>query len=131
VVGIAPGRSEFPSGGAAIAWLAAGAALYALATLVRGERWHRILHKTGVEAKRSDSYGLTAVGYMGNNVLPARAGEMLRVVLLNKRADASKRTLIGTIVASDCWTRLPSPRSSWWWCSACSAPPRSRATAPT
>ena len=32
-----------------------------------------------------DSYGLTTVGYMGNNVLPARAGEMLRVVLLSKR----------------------------------------------
>jgi uncharacterized membrane protein YbhN (UPF0104 family) len=52
-----------------------------------------------VHSKRSDAYGLTPVGYMGNNVLPARAGEMLRVVLLNRRADASKRTLIGTIVA--------------------------------
>jgi uncharacterized membrane protein YbhN (UPF0104 family) len=90
---------QFPSGTGAIAWLVAGAGLYALATLVRGERWHRILHRTGVDAKRSDSYGLTTVGYMGNNVLPARAGEMLRVVLLNKRTDASKRTLIGTIVA--------------------------------
>jgi uncharacterized membrane protein YbhN (UPF0104 family) len=79
--------------------LVAGAGLYALATLVRGERWHRILHRTGVHSKRSDAYALTPVGYMGNNVLPARAGEMLRVVLLNKRTDASKRTLIGTIVA--------------------------------
>jgi uncharacterized membrane protein YbhN (UPF0104 family) len=78
---------ELPSGTEAIAWLVAGAGLYALATLVRGERWHRILHRTGVDAKRSDSYGLT------------RAGEMLRVVLLNRRTGASKRTLIGTIVA--------------------------------
>jgi glycosyltransferase 2 family protein len=90
---------QFPSGSGAIAWLLAGLGLYTLATLVRGERWHRILHKTGVDAKRSDSYGLTTVGYMGNNVLPARAGEMLRVVLLNRRTDASKRTVIGTIVA--------------------------------
>ena len=36
---------------------------------------------------------------MGNNVLPARAGEMLRVVLLSKRSDAGKRTLLGTVVA--------------------------------
>jgi uncharacterized membrane protein YbhN (UPF0104 family) len=52
-----------------------------------------------VEASRADSYALTTVGYMGNNVLPARAGEMLRVVLLSRRADASKRALLGTVVA--------------------------------
>src|SRR4051795_363196 len=90
---------ELPSTTHAFTWLAAGAALYAIATLLRGERWHRILHLTGVDAERVDSYGLTAVGYMGNNVLPARAGEMLRVVLLNRRTGARKRTLIGTIVA--------------------------------
>ena len=90
---------EFPGDATSIAWLVGGLGLYAVATLIRGERWHRILHRTGVHSKRSDAYALTPVGYMGNNVLPARAGEMLRVVLLNKRCDASKRTLIGTIVA--------------------------------
>jgi glycosyltransferase 2 family protein len=39
------------------------------------------------------------VGYMGNNVLPARAGEMLRVVLLSPRTGTSKRSLLGTVVA--------------------------------
>jgi glycosyltransferase 2 family protein len=89
---------QMPDGGSAIAWLAAAAAIYALVTLVRGERWHRILHLTGVESQRGDAYALTTVGYMGNNVLPARAGEMLRVVLLARRTDASKRTLLGTVV---------------------------------
>jgi glycosyltransferase 2 family protein len=79
--------------------LVAAAALYAGATLVRGERWHRILHLTGVDVRRADSYGLVTVGYMGNNVLPARAGEMLRVVLLDRRTDSSKRALLGTVVA--------------------------------
>jgi len=88
-----------PSSGSAIAWLVAGLAVYGLATLVRGERWHQILHLTGVEARRSDCYALTTVGYMGNNVLPARAGEALRVVLLDARVDAGKRRLLGTIVA--------------------------------
>ncbi|MEJ7714614.1 MAG: lysylphosphatidylglycerol synthase transmembrane domain-containing protein [Thermoleophilaceae bacterium] len=32
---------------------------------------------------------------MGNNVLPARAGELLRVVLLDQRVKAGKRTLLG------------------------------------
>ena len=59
--------------------------LYALATVVRAERWHRILGLSGVHGLARDCYGLTTVGYMGNNVLPARAGEALRVVLLDQR----------------------------------------------
>src|SRR3954470_1816273 len=90
---------ELASTAHAFTWLAAGAALYALATLLRGERWYRILHLTGVDAERADSYALTTVGYMGNNVLPARAGEMLRVVLLSRRTGGGKRALLGTVVA--------------------------------
>src|SRR5215213_8917587 len=73
---------HIPTDGGAIAWLLAAVGLYAAASLVRGERWHRILELTGVHARRVDCYALTCVGYMGNNVLPARAGEALRVVLL-------------------------------------------------
>ena len=90
---------HIPTGGDTVAWLAAGVGLYVLATLVRAERWHQILDHTGVTTKRTDCYALTTVGYMGNNVLPARAGEALRVVLLSPRCDAGKRTLISSIVA--------------------------------
>jgi uncharacterized membrane protein YbhN (UPF0104 family) len=90
---------ELPSGGEDIAWLAAALALYAVATLLRGERWHHVLAIAKVRARRSDCYALTTVGYMGNNVLPARAGEALRVVLLSTRCGASKRTLLGSVVA--------------------------------
>jgi uncharacterized membrane protein YbhN (UPF0104 family) len=90
---------QIPHSAEALGWLAGGAALYALATLVRAERWHRILHLTGIDAGRTDCYALTTVGYMGNNVLPARAGEALRVVLLDARVHAGKRKVLGTIVA--------------------------------
>jgi uncharacterized membrane protein YbhN (UPF0104 family) len=90
---------RLPSTSGEIAWLVGSLCLYAVATLVRSERWHRILHLTGVDAHRKDSYSLTTVGYMGNNVLPARAGEMLRVVLLDKRTGSGKRSLLGTVVA--------------------------------
>jgi glycosyltransferase 2 family protein len=90
---------HIPTDGDAIAWLLAAVGLYALATLVRAERWHQILELTGVHARRSDCYALTTVGYMGNNVLPARAGEALRVVLLSQRSEGSKRTLLGSVVA--------------------------------
>ena len=36
---------------------------------------------------------------MGNNVLPARAGDAIRVVLMAPRANTSKRTVVGTLVA--------------------------------
>jgi glycosyltransferase 2 family protein len=90
---------ELPSGGQAWAWLAASFVLYAVATLLRGERWHWILNVTGVRTHRSDCYALTTVGYMGNNVLPARAGEALKVVLLSGRCGASKRTILGSVVS--------------------------------
>jgi glycosyltransferase 2 family protein len=90
---------ELPSSGEALSWLALGLLLYVGATLIRGERWHWILHFARVEAPRGECYALTTVGYMGNNVLPARAGEALRVVLLSSRTDASKRTVIGSIIA--------------------------------
>ena len=90
---------ELPSGSEALSWLGLGLLLYVVATLIRGERWHWILHFARVEAPRGECYALTTVGYMGNNVLPARAGEALRVVLLSSRTDASKRTVIGSIIA--------------------------------
>jgi len=90
---------EIPSDSDAIAWLIGALALYALATAVRAERWHAILAETGIHAKRADCYGLSTVGYMGNNVLPARAGEALRVFLLDTRVGAGKRKILGTVVA--------------------------------
>ncbi|MGE5636510.1 MAG: lysylphosphatidylglycerol synthase transmembrane domain-containing protein [Nocardioidaceae bacterium] len=90
---------ELPDSAGAMGWILAGVALYAVGTLVRAERWRRILHDSDVEATRADAYALTTVGYMGNNVLPARAGEMLRVVLLSRQSGTGKRKLLGTIVA--------------------------------
>ena len=59
---------------------------YALATCVRAERWHGIVRRAGVETTRGETYRLTTVGYMGNNVLPARSGDVLRAFLLAPRA---------------------------------------------
>jgi uncharacterized membrane protein YbhN (UPF0104 family) len=79
--------------------LVGGLGLYGVATLMRGERWERILRRAGVRAERADVYALVPVGYMGNNVLPARGGELLRTFLLGARTDATKRTILGTILA--------------------------------
>ena len=42
---------------------------------------------------------LNVVGYMGNNVLPARAGDAIRVLLMAPRAKTSRRTVVGTLLA--------------------------------
>jgi glycosyltransferase 2 family protein len=88
-----------PSGTHAYLSLAGALALYAFATLCRGERWHQLLRHTSIHPKRLDSYCITTVGYAGNNILPARAGEALRVFLVSGRVDASKREVLGTIIA--------------------------------
>jgi uncharacterized membrane protein YbhN (UPF0104 family) len=79
--------------------LVAGIGLYAVATLLRAERWERILRRAGFPARRAEVYALVPVGYMGNNVLPARGGELLRTFLLGNRSEATKRTILGTILA--------------------------------
>jgi uncharacterized membrane protein YbhN (UPF0104 family) len=91
-----------PPGAAAAAQLGAllGAiALYAVATVLRAERWQYLLIRDGAQPHRADCYALTVVGYAGNNVLPARAGDPIRVVLMAPRAATSKRTVIGTLLA--------------------------------
>ena len=65
--------------------LGAALGLYAVATLLRAERWHLILVRAGLDRGRAETLRLTLVGYMGNNTLPARAGDLMRVVLLRAR----------------------------------------------
>jgi len=79
----------------AVAELVTAIALYGVVTLLRAERWHSILGHNGIPRGRGDVYGLTVVGYMANNTLPARAGDLLRVVLVG----GSRRAALGTVVA--------------------------------
>lgn len=92
-------RPQLPHTAGEVGALIGAIGLYAVNTLVRSERWHRLLLDDGARPARADSYALTTIGYAVNNVLPARAGDAVRVVLLAPRAAASRRTVIGTIVA--------------------------------
>jgi glycosyltransferase 2 family protein len=90
---------SIPDSPADAGWILVAVGLYAAATAARAERWRRILGDSEVRVSRAEAYSLTTVGYMGNNVLPARAGEVLRVVLLSRDTGDSKRKVAGTIVA--------------------------------
>jgi uncharacterized protein (TIRG00374 family) len=90
---------SLPSSGRGVVDLVAALGVYAAASVARAERWHRILARAALPVERADAYRLTAVGYMGNNVLPARAGDLLRIVVLGPLAAVSRRRVLGTVVA--------------------------------
>ena len=82
-------------------WLAVAGAvmLYGVATFVRGERWQRLLVDEGGTPPRRVTQELNIIGYMGNNLLPARAGDAIRVVLMAPRAGLLMRSVVGTLLA--------------------------------
>src|SRR3954452_8527623 len=90
---------SLPDTGHAAGGLIAAVALYGLTTLARGERWHRVLLLVGAPSRRADAYSLTTVGYMGNNTLPARAGDLLKSVLTARRTGKSTPEVLGGAVA--------------------------------
>jgi uncharacterized protein (TIRG00374 family) len=90
---------RLPSGVGGSALLVGAVVLYAVVVGLRGERWHAILAGSGLRASRRKVYELTAIGYMGNDVLPARGGELLKVWLLSREADVGKRLGLGTVLA--------------------------------
>jgi uncharacterized membrane protein YbhN (UPF0104 family) len=89
---------QFPTGGGALLALAAALGVLGVSMLLRGFRWAVILDRAGIDVAPVEPYALILVGYMGNAVLPLRGGEVLRVVLLKDRSDASWPNAIGSIV---------------------------------
>lgn len=90
---------QLPSASVALPRLAIALAIYTVASAVRGERWWRLLRHGGLRATRKDAYALTTVGYMGNNALPARAGDLMKAFLSARRANAPRADLLGMLVA--------------------------------
>lgn len=90
---------QFPHGAGSWALLVVASLLTLLAGLARGWRWDAILRFSEIGHQRLDAYGLTAVGYMANNVLPARGGELVRVFILAERSGARRRSVLGTVLA--------------------------------
>jgi uncharacterized membrane protein YbhN (UPF0104 family) len=77
---------------------AAAIGVYVGVTALCSWRWDAILRRCGIGHRHADAYGLTVVGYMGNTVLPARGGDVLRVILLRQRSSAGARGALGSIV---------------------------------
>jgi uncharacterized membrane protein YbhN (UPF0104 family) len=88
---------HLPTSGPKIAALVGALVLYAANTCLRGERWLRLLRHQGMATPRRPVYELTVAGYAGNNLLPARAGDLVRILLLPN--SPGRRIVAGTLVA--------------------------------
>jgi uncharacterized protein (TIRG00374 family) len=79
------------------AWLAVAAGFLIVDVLVRAVRWQRLLDPVAHVAL-PPMLGYLLIGYLANNVLPARLGELVRCHYLGDRERISRATALGTVV---------------------------------
>ncbi len=78
-------------------WLLPGIAVYFGAVWARTWRWHYMLrHIRHVPLSRL--FPVVVIGYMGNNVYPARAGEFLRSYVLKRKEGIPVTASLATVV---------------------------------
>ena len=84
-------------GDANFVYLVPGIALYFLAVVFRTIRWRFLLsHLKAIPTSRL--LPVVVVGYMANNLLPFRLGEVVRSYYLGQREEVSKSAALATIV---------------------------------
>lgn len=65
---------------------------------IKAARW-KVLFKPVKKVRLATMFEVMTIGYMANNVLPARMGEGVRVHLLGKNADVSRVTTSTSLIA--------------------------------
>jgi uncharacterized protein (TIRG00374 family) len=78
-------------------WLIPGIGVYFIGVWVRAWRWHYLL-KPIKEIPTKTMFPVTTIGYMGNNIYPARAGEVLRAVILKRKEGVPVSASLATII---------------------------------
>jgi len=78
-------------------WILPGIAVYFVAVWARAWRWHYLLRPVKKIPTRT-MFPITCIGYMGNNIYPARAGEVLRAVILKRRENVPISASLATII---------------------------------
>src|SRR3990172_6450369 len=78
-------------------WLLPGVAVYFVGVWVRAWRWYYLLGPIK-KIPTKTMFPITTIGYMGNNIYPARAGEVLRAVILKRKEGVSVSASLATII---------------------------------
>lgn len=83
-------------GEANLLWTIPALGLYFTGVWVRAVRW-RILLRPIVPVSARELFPVAVVGYMANNVLPLRAGELVRSIVVRQRFGVRKTSVLATI----------------------------------
>lgn len=78
-------------------WLIPGVAVYFIGVWVRSWRWHYMLRPLK-KIPTATMFPIVTIGYMGNNIYPARAGEVLRAVILKQREGVPVSASLATVI---------------------------------
>jgi len=78
-------------------WLIPGVAVYFVAVWARTWRWHYLLRPIQ-RVSLTRLFPVVVIGYMGNNVYPFRAGEVIRAWVLKRNDGVSISASLATIV---------------------------------
>ena len=78
-------------------WILPGVGVYFVAVWVRAWRWHYLLRPLQSVRTRV-MFPIVTIGYAGNNIYPARAGEIIRAVVLRKKTGIPVSASLATIV---------------------------------
>ena len=78
-------------------WLIPGVIAYFVGVWARAWRWHYLLRPMKrIPTRRI--FPVVAIGYFGNNIYPARAGEVLRAYVLRRREEVPMSASLATII---------------------------------
>ncbi|HEC21605.1 MAG TPA: flippase-like domain-containing protein [Chloroflexi bacterium] len=83
--------------GARYVWLFPGVAVYFVAVWARTWRWHYLLRPVK-RVGLARLFPVVVIGYMGNNVYPFRAGEVIRAWVLRRNEEVSISASLATII---------------------------------
>jgi uncharacterized protein (TIRG00374 family) len=78
-------------------WLIPGVLVYFVAVWARTWRWHYLLRPIK-KIPTMKMWPVVAIGYMGNNIYPYRAGEVLRAAVLKNREGVAISASLATII---------------------------------
>jgi hypothetical protein len=78
-------------------WLIPGVLVYLVGVWARAWRWHYLLRPLKPISTRK-MFPIVMIGYMGNNIYPARAGEVLRAIILKQKEGVPISASLATVI---------------------------------
>ena len=78
-------------------WILPGVAVYFIGVFARAWRWHYLLRPLK-KIPTLRMFPIVTIGYFGNNVTPARAGEVLRAYILKRHEGVSISASLATVI---------------------------------